>query len=308
MRTAFAQEITRLALEDDRVVLLSGDIGNRLFDEFKDKCPDRFYNCGVAEANMIGVAAGLAMSGLRPVCYTIAPFITYRCMEQIRVDVCYHHVPVTIVGTGAGLAYASLGCTHHSCEDIGMLRLLPGLVVAAPGDAHEVKGCLRAVLAQGEPAYLRIGKKGEERVHDSVPEIKLGQALVMVPPGEVTLLSTGNMLPVAKAAASLLNSKGVTCGFASMPTVKPIDAAFLAKAFSASRIVATLEEHSILGGLGGTVAEWQSEQPARGARLLRFGSADSFYHETGEQEDAHEHYGLTAEKVCSRLLEALAAV
>ena len=119
MRNAFAKEITRLAIEDDRIVLLSGDIGNRLFDEFKDRCPDRFYNCGVAEANMIGVAAGLAMSGFRPVCYTIAPFLTYRCIEQIRVDLCYHKLPVVLVGTGSGLAYV-LGSihqwmTHPSC-------------------------------------------------------------------------------------------------------------------------------------------------------------------------------------------------
>src|SRR5258708_18574645 len=146
MRNSFAHEITRLAQEDDRIVLLSGDIGNRLFDEFKLKCPGRFHNCGVAEANMIGVAAGLAMTGLRPVCYTIAPFITYRCLEQIRVDVCYHNVPVTIVGTGAGLAYASLGGTHHSCEEMGMLRLLPGLAVLAPADEWEVRGAIKAAL------------------------------------------------------------------------------------------------------------------------------------------------------------------
>ena len=135
MRNAFADEILSLARQDPRVVLLSADIGNRLFDKLKAEFPDRFYNCGVAEANMIGVAAGLAQSGLRPFCYTITPFITYRCMEQIRVDLCYHHLPVTVVGTGSGLSYASLGGTHHSCEEMGMLRLLPGLTVGGPADA-----------------------------------------------------------------------------------------------------------------------------------------------------------------------------
>ena len=120
--------------------------------------PGRFHNCGVAEANMIGVAAGLALAGLRPVCYTITPFITYRCMEQIRVDVCYHDLPVMIVGTGAGLAYASLGGTHHSCEEVGMLRLLPGLNVLAPADAMEVRSCLRAAISHPRPSYMRIGK------------------------------------------------------------------------------------------------------------------------------------------------------
>jgi transketolase len=305
MRNAFAHEITQLAQQDERIVLLSGDIGNRLFDEFKAKCPGRFHNCGVAEANMIGVAAGLALNGLRPICYTIAPFITYRCMEQIRVDVCYHHLPVTIVGTGAGLAYASLGSTHHSCEDIGMLRVLPGLVVMAPADAHEVRGCLRAVLHQPQPAYIRIGKKGEPLIHASTPEITVGKALVLTLPGKVTLLSTGNMLPAAQATAALLAAQNISCGVVSLPTVKPLDTALLQQVFAASQVVATLEEHSILGGLGGSVAEWLSEQSAPCARLLRFGTADEFYHETGEQEHAHEHFGLVPERMSARVLAAL---
>src|SRR3954466_2919798 len=174
MRNEFAAEITRLAAEDERVVLLSGDIGNRLFDDFKAKCPGRFLNCGVAEANMMGVAAGMAMSGLRPVCYTITPFLTYRCMEQIRIDVCYHHVPVVIVGTGAGLSYASLGATHHSCEEMGMLRLIPGLAVVAPADQVEVRAALKAALEYPGPVYMRIGKKGEPVVHQAIPEFKIG--------------------------------------------------------------------------------------------------------------------------------------
>ncbi len=305
MRNAFAHEITQMAQQDERIVLLSGDIGNRLFDEFKAKCPGRFHNCGVAEANMIGVAAGLAMNGLRPVCYTIAPFITYRCMEQIRVDVCYHHAPVTIVGTGAGLAYASLGGTHHSCEDIGMLRTLPDLVVMAPGDAHEVRSCLRSVLQQPKPAYLRIGKKGEADVHAKPPAMEVGKALVLAPPGRVTLISTGNMLPTVRATAALLTAQSISCGVVSMPTVKPLDTALLQNAFFTSQVVATVEEHSIIGGLGGAVAEWQSDQASRGGRLLRFGTADEFYHETGEQEHAHEHFGLEPATMAERILATL---
>jgi len=132
MRNAFADELTNLAHEDDRIVMLSGDIGNRLFDKFKDAHGDRFYNCGVAEANMTGMAAGLAMNGLRPVTYTITPFVTTRCLEQIRTDVCYHDVPVTIVAVGAGLSYAGLGPTHHACEDIAFLRALPNIKSSAP--------------------------------------------------------------------------------------------------------------------------------------------------------------------------------
>jgi transketolase len=306
VRNAFAQEITALAAAVPELVLLSGDIGNRLFDKFKAAAPQRFYNCGIAEANMVGMAAGLAMSGLRPVCYTIAPFITYRVIEQIRVDLCYHHVPVILVGTGAGLSYASLGGTHHSCEDIGMLRLLPGMVVMAPGDAQEVRGCLRAALKSPDPVYIRIGKKGEPVVHPAVPEIIIGQALVLQEPATVTLLSTGNMLPSAIATAKRLQSHDIACGVVSLPTVKPLDEKLLARAFGVSRIVATLEEHSVLGGLGGAVAEWATEH-AYGSptRLLRFGTPDAFIHTTGEQEDALEHAGLTEKAIAEKILAAL---
>ena len=142
MRNAFADEVTRLATEDERVVLLSGDIGNRLFDKYKALAPDRFFNCGVAEQNMTGMAAGLALSGLRPITYTITPFVTTRCLEQIRVDVCYHNVPVVICGVGAGLSYAGLGATHHSNEDVAFLRSLPNMSVMAPGDPAEARSLL----------------------------------------------------------------------------------------------------------------------------------------------------------------------
>ena len=306
MRNAFADEITKLAVADERVVLLSGDIGNRLFDTFKAKCPGRFHNCGVAEANMIGVAAGLAMAGLRPVCYTIAPFITYRCMEQIRVDVCYHHLPVTIVGTGAGLAYASLGATHHSCEEVGMLRLLPGMTVMAPADPMEVRGCLRAVLAHSHPSYLRIGKKGEPNVHSAVPAVTVGSSIVMREGKDVALVVAGVLLPAALAAAELLAAKGISAEVVSSPTVKPLDTALLARVFSQHRVVAALEEHSVLGGFGGSIAEWLSEQRAPKGRLLRFGTPDEFLHETCEQEQAHEKFGLTAPAIAARIEDALA--
>ena len=158
MRNAFAQEILAIARDNPRVVVLSGDIGNRLFDPYKAAFPDRFYNCGVAEANMVSMAAGLAASGLLPVCYTIAPFVTTRCLEQIKLDVCYHDVPVVIVGTGCGLSYAALGSTHHSFEDIAILRPLPGLRLASPADAPELRAVLRRAFDEPGPAYLRIGK------------------------------------------------------------------------------------------------------------------------------------------------------
>jgi len=171
MRNAFADEITKLADEDKRVVLLSGDIGNRLFDPLKERAPDRFHNCGIAEANMMTVAAGMAICGLRPVAYTITPFITARCLEQIRVDVCYQRMPVIIVGTGSGLSYASLNATHHSCEDIASLRVLPNMTVLCPGDPLEVRLALRAAVKHDGPVYIRIGKKGEPAIHKVRPPI-----------------------------------------------------------------------------------------------------------------------------------------
>jgi transketolase len=273
MRNAFADEITKLAIADERVVLLSGDIGNRLFDMFKAKCPGRFYNCGVAEANMIGVAAGLALCGLRPVCYTIAPFVTYRCMEQIRVDLCYHHLPVAIVGTGSGLAYASLGGTHHSCEEVAMLRSL---------------------------------KKGEKPVHNSPPALTIGRSLVLREGGNACILAAGVLLAAALEAAEILAGRGTAVEVVSCPTIKPLDVELLRRVFSTFGLVATVEEHSVLGGFGGSVAEWLSDQKQPAARLLRFGTPDEFLHETCEQEHAHEKFGLTSQAMARRIEAALA--
>lgn len=297
MRNAFADEITRLAARDRRIVLLSGDIGNRLFDRFKARCPAQFYNCGVAEANLIGMASGLAMSGMRPVAYTIVPFITTRCLEQIRVDVCYHRQPVTIVGVGGGLSYASLGATHHSCEDIGFLRLLPEMSVVCPGDAMEVRGALRAALNHEGPVYLRLGKKNEPVIHDRVPEVHIGRSIRLRDGEDVALLSTGNLLPDALAAADLLAERGLSVQVESFHSVKPLDEACLRRAFTRCRVVATIEEHSRLGGLGGAVAEWLADQTEASARLLRIGCDDAFLHETCSQSGARKRFGLTPEEI-----------
>ena len=300
MRNAFAKQITALAQQDPRVVLMAGDIGNRLFDNLKAKCPDRFFNCGVAEANMIGMAAGMAMSGLRPFCYTITPFITYRCLEQIRVDVCYHHVPVVIVGTGSGLSYASLGSTHHSCEEMGMLRLLPGLAVLAPADEMEVRAALKAALQYPHPVYIRIGKKGEPIVHKTEPNFIIGKALPLRDGTDVCLLGTGTMLSVVLETADLLAQDGISAKVVSFPCIKPLDEELLSEVFTKFKYVATVEEHSVLGGLGGSIAEWLTASRAPG-RLLRFGTADEFLHDTCEQEEAREHYGLTAPAMAARI-------
>lgn len=306
MRNAFVAEITALAERDERIVLLSGDIGNRMFDDFKDRFPQRFFNCGVAEANMIGMAAGMALSGLRPVTYTIASFTTYRCFEQIRVDLCYHNVPVIVAAVGAGLGYAANGVTHHTGEDLAILRSLPNMTVVCPGDPHEVRLALRAASQLPGPTYLRLGKKGEPNVHAAPPEFTIGRAIELSVGSEVCILSTGNMLPVAVEAAAQLNAAGISAGAVSFHTVKPLDTALLAAAFERCRVVVTLEEHSRLGGLGGSVAEWLSDRAATKGRLLRMGMDDTFLSKAGEQQHAREHYGLTAEHLAANVAQLLA--
>lgn len=307
MRNAFARELNELAAADERIVLLSGDIGNRMFDSFKERFPTRFYNCGVAEANMMGVAAGLAMNGLRPVVYTIVPFVTTRCLEQIRVDVCYHNVPVTIVGVGGGLSYAGLGATHHSCEDIAFLRVLPHMSVVCPGDAVETRLALRAALQHGGPVYIRIGKKGEPVIYTQEPAFAIGKAIRLRPGTDATLLSTGNMLPTALAVADILAQQNMSAGVTSFPTVKPLDEATLDDAFAKSALVVTMEEHSVLGGLGGAVAEWRADHPDGPARLLRIGTPDTFLHEGGNQQHARRRLGLDPEAIANRIARRLAA-
>jgi transketolase len=306
MRNAFADELTKLGIEDPRVVMLSGDIGNRLFDKFKDKHPSRFFNCGVAEANMMGVAAGMAMNGLRPVAYTITPFVTTRCLEQIRTDVCYHEAPVTIVAVGAGLAYSGLGPTHHACEDISFLRSIPNMVVICPGDAFEVRGALRAAMQQDRPVYIRMGKKGEPVVHKGpIADFKIGKAITISDGSNVCLLSTGNMLPEVIEASHKLKDKGISAEVVSFHTVKPLDEEKLKQAFSRFKLVATIEEHSLIGGFGSAVSEWLVDTQTQPKKFLRFGTPDAFFKKSGEQEYAREMLGLTSHHIADKIAYAL---
>jgi transketolase len=305
MRDAFARELLRLASVDQRVVLLSGDIGNRMFDQYKLQFPERFFNCGIAEANMLSVAAGMALSGLRPVVYTIVPFVTTRCLEQIRVDACYHRAPVVIVGVGGGLSYASLGATHHACEDIALLRVLPGMNVVCPGDAHEVRMALRRAVELDAPVYIRIGKKGEPVVHAEEPEFEIGTGVVLREGREVTLLSTGNLLPMAVQVADNLQAKRRSVRLVSLHTVKPLDERLLERVFAESRLVVTLEEHSLLGGLGGAVAEWLADHGPGPVGLLRIGTPDRFLHTVGPQDSVRADVGLDANTITQKILDRL---
>jgi transketolase len=232
--------------------------------------------------------------------------VTTRCLEQIRTDACYHEAPVTIVAVGAGLSYAGLGPTHHSCEDVALLRALPNMVVICPADAWEVRAALRAVMRQDKPAYIRMGKKGEPVVHKGFPEdFEIGKALTIEEGEDVCLLSTGTMLPEVVEAGHLLRAKGVSAKVVSFHTVKPLDAACLAESFERFKLVATIEEHSLIGGFGSAVAEWTVDHSIRPRHFLRFGTPDAFFKLSGEQEFAREKLGLTGPQIAERILHTL---
>jgi transketolase len=294
LRNAFADEVAHLGVSDKRLVLLSGDIGNKLFDRFKAAAPERFFNCGVAEANMMSVASGMALSGLRPVVYTITPFTTYRCIEQIRVGVCYHKAPVVIVGTGSGLSYAELGPTHHSLEDLAMLRSIPGMRVYAPIDAKDVRRCLRDALDTAQPAYIRIGKKGEPDI-PLPPDHRASQWSTLRDGKGGCLIACGVMVSVALEVARHL-SPNIDLQVIAVSMIKPLDESVLHELSKQFKSVFTLEEHSVIGGMGAAIAEWKADQHAPW-RLKRFGTRDEFLHETGSTIYARDQLGIGTEHI-----------
>jgi len=301
MRNAFADEAAKLANDDSRIVILSGDIGNRLFDTFKEKHSGKFFNCGIAEANMMGVASGMALSGLRPIVYTIAPFTTTRCYEQIRIDACYHNIPVIIVGTGSGLSYAELGPTHHSLEDFAIFRVLPNITILAPADEVELRQCMREALELDGPVYIRIGKKGEEIIPKKDNFFKIGCSITVRNGTDVCLIGTGTLMPTVLKAADLLSSKGISVRVESFHTIKPLDTESLRDIFSTYSLVAVVEEHSRIGGLYGAVCEWVAQQDSMQSRLMSFGVDDEFMHEVGTQEYARAKYGLTPKNIAKQV-------
>ena len=255
MRTAFIDELMRLAARDERVVLVVGDLGYSVVEAFAARFGKRFINAGIAEQNMMGLAAGMASEGLRPFVYSIANFPTFRCAEQIRNDVDYHRLPVTVVAVGGGLAYGNLGYSHHAVQDYGLMRMMPNMTIAAPGDPMQVRACMHWIHANPGPAYLRLGKVGEPAMHAQVPEVAPGRWLPVVAPAGArkTLLTTGAPLPLAKQWLERPEFAGYALhalplwGMAS----KPLQAAQVA----AWDEVVTLEDHLPDGGFGSWMRE-----------------------------------------------------
>jgi transketolase len=306
MRNRFAQKLTQMSEHNDKIMLLSGDIGNRLFDNFKAQRPDRFFNCGVAEQNMTGMAAGLAKQGFLPVTYTIAPFCTTRCLEQIRVDVAYHNLPVTIVSVGAGLSYAGLGPTHHSFEDTALLRVIPNMRVLSPADSDELSACLEMAFATPKPTYIRMGKKGEPDVHGrTLNAYEISTPIKLTDGEDVCLIGSGTLLPEVVKAAELLSEKGVSSSVYSLPQIKPLPAIELLNIFSEYPVVAVFEEHSLAGGLSSACAELLVDHQIAGTKLLRFGIPDTFYKKSGSQSFARDYLGLTASHFVQKIINTL---
>jgi len=303
MRDAFAQEMTRLATERTDIALLSGDIGNRMFDRFKQVAPERFFNCGIAEANMMSVAAGMALGGLRPVIYTITPFTTTRCLEQIRVGVAYHQAPVVIVGTGSGLSYAELGPTHHSLEDMAILRALPGINVMAPADSKELVAQLREAIDSDFPTYMRIGKKGEPLLHDKSALLGIGKANLVRTGSDLLVVGVGPILNEAVQAAEAVAIEGVSVAVASLGGIKPLDTKFLESMAKRFPLWISLEEHGVTGGLGSALLEWAADHDMFDICINRLGVPDAFIHELGNQSYIRSKLGLDAAGLAKTFLE-----
>jgi transketolase len=304
MRDAFFRSLARLAAEDERICLLSGDLGFGAADEFRRRFPERFINAGVAEQNMTGVAAGLALAGKIVFTYSIANFPTLRCLEQIRNDVCYHDANVKIVAVGGGLAYGALGSSHHATEDLAILRALPNMTVVAPGDPLEAEHAVAAIARHVGPCYLRLGRAGEPNVHKSL-DFVLGKALRVRRGSDLSLLAAGGMLAAAAEAARLLERDGYEAGVWSMHTLKPLDAEAVREA-AASGLVHTLEEHSIIGGLGSAVAEVLCEAGFSGM-FRRIALPDAFAPCDGSREYLRRWNGLDGNAILERIRAGLAA-
>jgi transketolase len=252
MRNAFAKGLVCAARADPRVVLLTGDHGYALFDEFRQVHPGQYLNAGVAEQNMVGVAAGLAKGGLRPVVYGLSAFIPVRVLEQIKLDVCYEELPVVFIGDGAGVVYSVLGTSHQSTEDVAALRAIPHLAILSPADRWEMSACMEMAFARGGPVYLRMGKSDLGTVHSGRPELKWGELYPLREgDGPLAWIATGSMVHTAMRLAANWPGSGVY----SAPCLKPLQPDAVGVICRRHGAIITLEEHSVYGGLGSAVCE-----------------------------------------------------
>lgn len=289
MRAAFSETLVRLAKSDPNVLLLTGDHGYALFDDFRRECPAQYINAGIAEQNMVGMAAGLARAGFRPFVYGLSAFIPVRVVEQIKLDVAHDKLPVIFIGDGAGFVYSHLGTSHQSTEDIACTRAIPHLSVYSPADRFEVTACMKMAYFAKAPIYLRMGKSDRGDVHVAVPQAKAGD-LLMAKPGkgsEITFIATGALV---RTAIDIAKESYPDAAVWSVPFIKPIDVMQVAAICKQSCLIIVLEEHSVLGGLGSAIAEIATEFAP--VSILRIGVLDRFSHHCGTYDYLLKEHGL----------------
>lgn len=302
MRDAFVSTLSELAQKDESILLLTGDLGFGVLADFAERFPAQFINAGIAEQNMTALACGLALEGYQVYTYSIGNFPTLRCLEQIRNDICYHDANVTIVSVGAGFSYGQLGMSHFATEDLAILRALPNLQVIAPSDAWEAAELTRQMASSAGPKYLRLDKSnaGAARAEASV---SLGKARVLRQGNDVTIIGIGGILAEALAAADALANSSLSCRVLAIHSLKPLDSVAIVAAAAETGGIITVEEHSMLGGLGGAVAEicLANGTPPRAFR--RIGINDIYPEVVGDQAYLRHRYGLTARALSEAAIE-----
>jgi transketolase len=308
MRETSLKMVYELARQDERIFFIGSDLGVGVLSEFKRDFPERFFMEGVSEANLIGMAAGLAMEGKVVYVNTIATFLTRRCFEQVAIDLCLHQARVRLIASGGGTVYAPLGPTHLATEDMAILRALPGMTILAPADAREMRRLMPATVDHPGPVYIRLGKGRDPIVtHDDGPFV-IGRAVPMRAGADALLVTTGVALQVTLDAAERLSDLGIEATVLHMPTVKPLDGECVLDHAARVPVVVSVEEHTVVGGLGGAVAELLAEANFHPAKCFkRVGLPDAFPAEYGEQASLMKRYGVSAENVVAEV-QGLAAL
>ena len=283
LRTAFIDTLRELARIDDRIFLLTADMGYSVFETFRDEFPDRFLNTGIAEQNTIGVAAGLASRGKIVFVYSIIPFVTMRCFEQVRLDLAYNFMNVKLVGVGAGLTYGPLGSSHHALEDIAIMRSLPDMTVLCPGDPIETRELIKRSFEYEGPVYIRLGKNGEPKIHPDETRIEIGKSITVLKGNDLALITTSNMLETGKKWVEEWKQDGVNVSLISMPSLKPFDSYTVKNLIDKEIPIITLEEHSIIGGLGSIISQVIATT-GKPVKFQQIGINDKFSHVVGGHE------------------------
>lgn len=295
MRKAFTDALVEAARSDDRVIFLTGDLGFQVFDPFRQEFGARYVNVGVAEAQLMCAAAGLALEGWRPVVYSIASFVTARPFEQIRISINYHNLPVVIVGAGGGYLYGSDGVTHHAPDDFALMSLLPGMTVVAPGSPEEVKTLFRELLQLDGPSYMRIGKFGEPH-YEASDGIVLGKARLISHGSHVAILSTGEMAPIVVRALGVLRSEGITPVAYQFHTIKPLDTETLSRIADEVDSLILIEEATPIAGLSASAMNWLATRKDR-PRIVRLGPADTLVIGNADRDSIRRRFGFDAESL-----------